>query len=491
MGALISYVHLLPFFPFTSDDGFSVVDFRAIRPDLGSWNDLEAFGRDYRLVFDGVVNHVSASSRYVQGYLAGDPAFRDFCIALPPDTDTSSVLRTRNLPLLHDYPAADGTTRWLWTTFSRDQVDLNFSNPEVLLEIADVLLFYAARGAAMVRLDAIPYLWKKLGTSCAHLPETHELIKLFRDVYDAAAPHVELLTETNVPHQENTSYFGNSGDEAQMIYNFSLAPLIVWSLYKGEAKQLTEWSRQITWISPRATYLNITATHDGIGMRPTEGILSEAERKELVQLAFDRKGDITGKRNADGSVAPYELNFSYFDAINDPRRPAAQKTEVQKFLVSQAIPIAMMGIPGIYVHSLFGSRNDLEGVKRTGRARSINRAQLPVDELEKELERPGALRHEVFTGIKRLLEIRAGQTAFHPDATQEVLSLHPSLFAFRRMNRETRQTVLALHNVSTETVEIDLPEPEAARSVSDLLTKETVTRRVTLDPYQVRWLLRP
>jgi sucrose phosphorylase len=491
LGGLISYVHLLPFYPFTSDDGFSVVDFRAIRPDLGSWEDVEAFSRDYRLVFDGVINHVSQASRYVQGYLAGDPAFREFCIALPPGTDTSSVLRTRNLPLLHDYQAADGTTRWLWTTFSRDQVDLNFWNPEVLLEIADVLLFYAARGAAMVRLDAIPYLWKKLGTSCAHLSETHELIKLFRDLYDAAAPHVALLTETNVPHHENTAYFGDKGDEAQMIYNFSLAPLIVWSLYRGNAEQLTAWSRQIAWISPRATYLNITATHDGIGMRPTEGILSEPERKELVQLAFDRNGDMTGKRNADGSVAPYELNLSYFDAINDPRHPQPQEIEVRKFLVSQAIPIAMMGVPGIYVHSLFGSRNDLEGVKRTGRARSINRAPLPVAELEAELEREGGLRREVFAGIRRLLEIRAAHSAFHPDARQEVLSLHPALFAFRRTNLETGETLLALHNVSAEAAEIELPEPEVSTPVRDLLSGQAAEGRyVTLAPFQVRWLLK-
>ena len=275
-----------------------------------------------------------------------------------------------------------------------------------------------------------------------------------------------------------------------MIYNFSLAPLIVWSLYKGDAGKLTEWSRQIDWVSPHATYLNITATHDGIGMRPTEGILSEAERKELVQLAFDRNGDMTGKRNADGSVAPYELNLSYFDAINDPRHPVGQETEVRKFLVSQAIPIAMMGIPGIYVHSLFGSRNDLEAVKRTGRARSINRAQLRAAELATDLEREGSLRREVFTGIKRLLEARAAHSAFHPDARQEVLSLHPALFAFRRVNPETGESVLALHNVSAETVEIELPEPEAAGRVRDLLTEEAVARHVTLGPYRVRWLLR-
>jgi len=487
IGGDISMVHLLPMYPFTSDDGFAVVDFRSVREDLGGWGDIETFGADYRTVFDAVVNHVSESSRYVQGYLQDDAAFRDFCIRRPPDADLSSVLRTRNLPLLHEYAGCDGP-RWLWTTFSRDQLDLNFANPEVLLEILDVLLFYAARGAAAIRLDAIPYLWKTAGTSCAHLPETHELIKLFRDIYDLAAPHALLLTETNVPHRENVSYFGNAGDEAQIIYNFSLAPLIVWSFYKGDATKLTEWAAGIEWISPRATYLNITATHDGIGMRPTEGILSEAERAELVQLSYDRGGDMTGKRNPDGSVMPYELNLSYFDAINDPRHAAPVEVLASRFLTAQAIPIAMMGIPGIYIHSLVGSRNDLEGVKCTGRARSINRTQLQAADLEAELNREGSLRRAVFQGIRHLLQVRAGEPAFHPDSRQEVLWLHPAVFAFRRTNRLTGDSVLALHNVSDAKAVIQLPEPEAHCVLRDLLTGIELSRQATLAPSRILWL---
>lgn len=485
----ISLVHLLPIYPYTSDDGFSVVDYRAVREDLGAWSDVQGLAGDYRVVLDGVVNHVSASSAYVRGYLQNEPAYRDFCISLPRDADVSSVLRTRNLPLLHEYAACDGP-RWLWTTFSADQVDLNFANPEVLVEILDVLLFYAAQGASVVRLDAIPYLWKKQGTTCAHLRETHELIKLIRDVYDMAAPHVLLLTETNVPHRENVSYFGHAGDEAQIIYNFSLAPLIVWSFYKGDARRLTEWARGIEWISPRATYLNITATHDGIGMRPTEGILSESERRELVQLSHDRHGGVTGKRNADGSVTPYELNITYFDAINDPRHPRPVEAEAARFIASQAIPMAMMGIPGIYIHSLLGSRNDLEAVERTGHPRSINRSRIEVARLEMELARPDSIRRQVFEGIRRLLRIRSGESAFHPDAGQEVLDVHPAVFALRRTNAATGASVLALHNVSDGPVTVRLPGPEADAALRDLLAGEQFEASATLalGPSQVRWL---
>ncbi len=484
VGGDITYLHLLPFYPYSSDDGFAVEDYRAVRRELGRWDDIRELATDYRLVFDGVINHVSASSVYMKGYCSGDPAFRDYFLALDPATDTSGVLRTRDLPLLHSYNTHAGV-KWLWTTFSRDQVDLNFANPEVLLEVLDVLLGYAANGASMIRLDAIPYLWKQLGTTCAHLPRTHEIIKLMRDVLDVVAPHVLLLTETNVPHRENVAYFGDRGDEAQMIYNFSLAPLILWSLVKGDAAVLADWARGLEETGPRATYLNITATHDGIGMRPTEGILSEAQRAELVRLARDHGGDVTGKRNADGSIAPYELNLSYFDAVNDPRASESDDAQVLRFIMSQAIPMSLLGMPGIYIHSLLGSRNDYEGARRTGRARGINRETLRMSELAAELAKPGSRRGRVFAEIKRMLAIRGRQSAFHPDAEQRIPDLGAGVFAVWRRNRETGQTLLALHNVTGQgrLVKAD------CEGVDVLAGCRVAGKEHALAPYQSRWIV--
>jgi len=483
VGEAVSYVHLLPFFPFTSDDGFAVTDFQTIRHDLGDWDDVRDFAADYRLVFDGVINHVSSSGIYMKGYASGDPKYKDYFISLPPDTDTRSVLRTRNLPLLHDYATADGT-KWLWTTFSRDQIDLNFRNPDVLLEILDVLLGYAANGASMIRLDAIPYMWKELGTSCAHLPQTHELIKLIRDVLLEAAPHVSLLTETNVPHRENVTYFGDRGDEAQVIYNFALAPLILWGLATGDASVLSRWAAGIEWIGPGATYLNITATHDGIGMRPTEGLLDEPARAVLVRRAKDHGGDVTGKRNSDGTISPYELNLNYFDAVNDPRSDESIDIQIKRFMVSQAIPMAMMGIPGIYIHSLLGSRNDYAGVNATGRARSINREQLIEEPLRRELAQPQSLRANVFGDMKRLLTLRAGQSAFHPDATQEILDWGGEIFAVRRHNRQTGQTIVAIHNMTARAIQLSQLTQHPGR---DLLATDSDDIK-QLSPYQIRWI---
>lgn len=485
-GASVTDVHLLPFYPFTSDDGFAVSDFRSVRPERGDWEDVRALSGDYRLVFDAVINHVSATGTYMQAYCAGKPDAEDFFVALDPQTDTSSVLRTRNLPLLHPYLTTSGT-RWLWTTFGPDQVDLNYANPDVLLEMLDVLLGYAARGAGMLRLDAIPYLWKQLGTSCAHLPQTHELIKLIRDALDLAFPETLLLSETNCPHRENTAYFGEAGDEAQVIYNFTLAPLILHAIVRGDASVLSGWARLVKVVSERATYLNITATHDGIGMRPTEGILPEGERRLLCDLAEQRGAGITGKRNADGSVSVYELNVTYFDALNDPAGGESAALQIDRFLLAHAITMSFVGIPGLYIHSLVGSRNDMAGVRRTGRARSVNRAQLSLSTLEAELADGSSLRNRVLTGIKQLLAIRARQPAFHPCAEQEILDCGPDVFALTRHDAKSGQRILALHNVTAKPVRVAVAEEY--RGGMDLVADGVAAgATMELGPYRVCWI---
>ncbi|MDR0902323.1 MAG: hypothetical protein LBM92_06105, partial [Opitutaceae bacterium] len=447
LGDAVSLVHLLPFFPFSSDDGFSVIDYRQIRDGLGGWEDVRALATHYRLVFDAVVNHASQSSNYIKGHCEGSPEYAGFAVAVPAGADTSGVFRTRNLPLLHPFQTARGEER-LWTTFSQDQVDLNFRNPRVLVEMTDVLLFYARNGASVLRLDAIPYLWKETGTPCVHLPQTHEIIKLWRDLLDIAAPHVLILTETNVPHAENLSYFGDRGDEAQIIYNFSLPPLLLWSLHSGDASILSRWARSLEHMGPRATYLNITSTHDGIGMRPAEGLLDGSQRGELCQLARRHGGDVTAKRNADGTDSVYELNITYFDALNDPRGGRPPSEQIDRFILSQAVPMALMGIPAFYLPSLLGSRNDPGLVARTGRARGINRPSFDARNIAAELGAPGSLRATVCSRLRHLLSVRAAIDAFHPDAAQEIASHGPSLFVVRRRNADTGGSVIACHNVS-------------------------------------------
>lgn len=485
-----SLVHLLPFYPWTDDDGFSVVDFRQVNPPLGDWQHIRLLAKKYRLIFDGVFNHVSKSSEYVRGHLNGEDAYHNFCINEDSAFDHSQVTRPRTSPLFHTYSSTTGEMR-LWTTFSEDQVDLNLANPAVLMELLDVVLFYASQGASMIRLDAIPYMWKATGTTCVHRPQTHAFIRIVRLVMDIAAPHVSILSETNVPHEENLTYFGNRGDEAQVIYNFTLPPLILYGLATGDAQPLTRWAATLIPPSENCTFLNITSTHDGIGMRPVEGILTGEQQKILTDLAVEHGGAVSTRSNPDGSQSPYELNLTFFDAINNPNAlEVDEEIQVRRFLVSQAIPMTLAGIPAIYIHSLVGSRNDTQGAHLSGIKRRINREKLQLDKLNAELANPESLRSRVFKGLMKLLEIRTSSSAFHPSATCTVIDLGRNIFALIRENKETGSRILALHNLCSTAVGCAVPEDFPLADTRDLLD-ETVAFKppyVLLPAYGIRWL---
>ncbi len=504
LGDAISGVHLLPFYPYSSDDGFSVIDYWQVNPDFGDWEDVTRIGRSFRLMFDAVINHISRSSSWFQAFLRDIQPYTHYFIVVDPNTDLSGVVRPRALPLLTPVETAGGT-KHVWTTFSDDQFDLNYANPAVLLEIIDLLLFYVERGAEIIRLDAIAYLWKEIGTSCIHLPQTHAVVKLWRAVLDAVAPGVIIITETNVPHQENISYFGDplpSGDtdEAQLVYQFSLAPLVLYAFHTGDARPLTEWAASLE-LPASATFFNFIASHDGIGVRPAEGLLSPDQMQLLVDRTLAHDGRVSYKTNPDGSKSVYELNVTLFDALNDPNHPQLD-ADVRRFLASQAIMLSLAGVPGIYVHSLFGSRNCYPCVEETGRARSINREKFRRADLEAQLADPASIQGQVLRGYLFLLRQRAAFPAFHPQAGQRVLPLHEALFALARtapgsLTGGGEETVLCLVNVSSGQLAIqvdlsawDLPQASAWQDLVQGKVYSTQDGRLalTVDGYQTLWL---
>ena len=392
---VFSTIHFLPFFPYSSDDGFSVIDFFSINPDLGTWQDVRDFHPDFGLMFDYVVNHISAQSPWFKKYLGGKRSYETLAIEMDPSTDLSQVTRPRSLPLLTEFKKQTGDRVHLWTTFSADQVDLNFASIDVVEKMIKVLLFYVAQGATVLRLDAVAYLWKAVGTACIHLSQTHDMVRLFRKVLDRVAPEVMLITETNVPHPENISYFGDGTNEAQMVYNFTLPPLLLYTFAKSDATALSRWAQGLEVPSNKNTFFNFTASHDGIGVRPLEGILPKNEVDELILIVEQNGGSVSYKHNPDGTRSPYELNITYIDALLDPKEEK-DPLHINRILVSQAIQYALPGVPATYIHSLLGSRNWQEGVQQTGQPRSINREKLNLDQLETELEDPGSFRSKVF-----------------------------------------------------------------------------------------------
>ncbi len=408
----INTIHILPFYPYTSDDGFSVIDYKKVNPELGTWDNIQDLNKHANLMFDAVINHISQKSDWFQKYLQNDTDFQDYFIEVDPNADLSDVVRPRALPLLTPFTDKDNNKKHVWSTFSADQIDINFASPKVFLAVLDVLLFYMQQGSKLIRLDAIAFLWKKIGTSCIHLPQTHEIIRIYKSILTTLDPDLVLITETNVPHQENISYFGNGTDEADMIYNFSLSPLLIYSVKKQDVSNLHEFASSVNLPSNKVCFFNFTASHDGVGVRPLEDILTPNEINELVQQSKDNNGFVSYKNNPDGSQSPYELNCNYFNLLSSSTTDT--QTRVNRFLLTQAVMLSMPGVPGIYIHSLLGSENDLEGVKKSGIKRRINREKLNFDTLLNELSNEKSIRYLIFTQYKKIIEGRIKHRAFHP-----------------------------------------------------------------------------
>lgn len=493
---IINSLHILPFYPSSSDGGFSVVSYNAVDPKMGSWREIEAISKDYRLMVDGVINHISQFSDWFKAYLAGDSYFQDYFIEVDPSVDLSKVVRPRATPLLSEYTDNEGKIRSVWTTFSKDQVDLNYKSHRVLRNVLDDLFYYIEKGATLIRLDAIAFIWKEIGTECVHLPQTHELIQLMREVLHEVAPEVIIITETNVPHHENVSYFGSGDDEAQMVYNFALPPLLLNSVIHSDTSKLTQWAQSLTLPSDKVCFFNFTASHDGIGLRPVKGILTDEEIDDLVTAVQNNGGLVSYRAEEDGSESPYELNCSYIDALTNPNEE--QCTRVKRLLVTQAAVLAMPGVPGIYFHSLVGSQNYLEGVKHSGINRSINREKYNIDWLENELSTQGSLQKTVFDSYKRLISIRVSEAAFNPFGEFRFLDLDSRVFTIEQICNRQEHRILALHNFSNETIDLEIPE-DIALPLCDLINSncrnflydnkiKNQDRKITLEPYQIMWL---
>ena len=492
----ISIVHLLPFFPYSSDDGFSVINYRSVNPAIGTWEHISRIGSDFDLMFDFVLNHVSRESLWFADFMENmPPGNRYFIEGDPDDPRLKQVTRPRAEPLMvrirtrHD-------VRHVWATFSKDQIDLNYANPDVLLQALDILLYYIRQGARVIRLDAVAFLWKQLGTCCIHLPQTHEIIKLMRDLLDDLEPRVILLTETNVPHKENVSYFGN-GDEAHMVYQFSLPPLMLQAIYSGSTLYLHGWLKNLQPAPAGCTFLNFTASHDGVGLRALEGIVPEEELGDLLEAMRHRGGFISHRTQPDGTQTPYELNISYFDALRDPD-VHHDRCHISRFLLSQTVAMSLQGVPAVYIHSLLATPNYHEGVENTGRTRTINRRRWHLGELMPVLEDQDSAAHTVFTVLRQRLALRRSIAAFHPDAIQTVFDLEDGLLGLRRVSLDGLQTVTALYNFTQVAREVSLREIGLAGmtpvDLNDLISAEAprykpdAADQLVLPAYGAYWL---
>jgi sucrose phosphorylase len=487
----VTGIHILPFFPYSSDDGFAVIDYLQVNPELGDWEQVKRIAQHFNLMVDLVINHVSSQHEWFQQFKAGELPGRHYFVTGDPSEDLSEVVRPRSSPLLTPVETAEGV-RHVWTTFSADQVDVDFKNPDVLIEYVKIIVAYVQAGARYIRLDAVGFLWKKRGTNCMHLPETHAMVRLFREILQMIDPGIALITETNVPNRENLSYFGNR-NEAHMIYNFSLPPLLLNALLQGRSDHLKTWMMSMPPAPIGCAYFNFTASHDGIGMRPAEGLLTEDEYAQLIDTMRKHGGKISMRTRPDGSQSPYEINISLFDALKGTVKGEDQ-WQVERFLCSQTIMMALEGIPAFYIHSLLATHNYAEGVEKTGHNRTINRYKWDLNTLEVALADPATPHAKVLKELTRLIKIRRQQTAFHPNATQ--YTLHPlnrALFAFWRQSLTRDQSIFSVHNLSDEPQELRFSDLNLVSTDDwfDLISGDKFADLDTvyiLKPYQSVWI---
>ncbi len=487
----VSSVHILPFFPYSSDDGFSVMDYLAVNESHGNWEDIERIARDYKLMADLVINHMSARSRWFENFRKRIEPGKDYFFEGNPRDDLSAVVRPRTSPLLNPVQTDDGE-RYVWCTFSEDQVDLNFANPKVLIEFAAIIRKYLERGVIVFRLDAVAFLWKEPGTPCIHLQQTHELIKILRLLIEHHSPDAVVITETNVPNRENLTYFGNA-NEAHVIYNFSLPPLLINTLVTGDCRHLKTWLMSMPPAQMGTTYLNFIASHDGIGMRPTDGLLTDEEKRRLINTMDSFGGKVSYRRTPDGRDQPYEINIALYDALQGTAESGRDHWQLQRFICAHTVMLALEGIPAFYIHSLLATENDLERVEHTGRLRSINRSQWHLDELETKLADPLSHHSEAFKKLKRLIALRRKQPAFHPNATQFTLHLGLQLFGFWRQSMRRDQSIFCIHNISDEVQQVALSDinligTDHWQDLISGMTIDDLSGSITLKPYQSVWL---
>ena len=491
---LVNTIHLLPFFPSSSDDGFSVTDYRSVDAAHGDWEDIQHLGRRFGLMFDAVINHASAQGSWFQAFLRNEEPFSDFFIDVKGAPSLTSVVRPRTTPLLTDFGTPTGM-RSIWTTFGADQADLNYRNPEVLLRILDTLLYYVGRGASAIRLDAIGYIWKELGTACIHLPQAHAIVSLVREAILAVAPQVLLLTETNVSQRENLRYLGEGRPEAHLAYNFALPPLLLHAFLTAQATTLTDWAAAFPTLPDGTAVLNVLATHDGIGLNGCRGFLPESEIDLLAKRIEAAGGYVSRKAGPGGASDPYELNINYMDALDAARDDRGQDQSIQRFLTAHAIMLALQGVPALYFQSLFGSKGWKEGVNLSGRPRSINREKLAYADLCADLANAGSVRSQVYGGLARLFRARKTSPAFSPSCRQEVLRAGDGLLAILRGDDAADGQVMCIHNVThnEQPFEWGLWSAAGARArVYDMISQREFEFgtgvSLRLAPYEFLWL---
>ena len=417
LAGLFGGVHILPFYYPSNgvDAGFDPIDHTQIDPGLGNWEDIMALGQDVDLMADLIVNHISSASPqfidysekgedsiYYGMFLTMDSIFPNGA----SEADLLTIYRPRpGLPFSY-CTLKNGKKRLLWTTFTKQQIDINVNHPQTQAYLQSVLQTLHDNNVRMVRLDAVGYAVKKAGSSCFMIPETFAFIETLAQ--EAAKLEMEVLVETH-------SYFGKQieiASQVDRVYDFALPPLVLHAIFNRTSRYLKRWLT----ISPRNA-ITVLDTHDGIGVidigpdgadlleRP--GLIPPEELDALVQRIHTNSNGQS--RQATGTAASnldlYQINCTFYDAL---------ARNNHDYLLARAIQFFAPGVPQVYYVGLLAGENDMDLLAKSGVGRDINRHFYTPEEINQALQRPVVKslfelirfrnRHPAFDGIFRLLE---------------------------------------------------------------------------------------
>lgn len=466
-GALASSLHLLPPFPSTSDWGFAPLDHRTIAPAFGDWSHITALAQRFKLSLDLILNHVASEHGWFQSFLAGRPDAKGLFITVNPGMDFTNVARSRHHPPISNHGAPERPL-WVWTRYGRDQIDLNWCNPEVLVRFAELIRYYAAKGIVGLRLDALPFIWKEDGTSCSNLPQTIQILRILRRAADLTHPSPYLIAEADTIMGKNP-YVGEAGDLGQLSYRYESAQIVLHMILASSKAIFDPWIDRLASLAEPGHALNLLTTHDGIYLRPKDPPLP----KEALQVLMDRTlagGGHVIWREVAGEERPYELDITLPDLLDGPDGRMHGRLSAALAVIS-----CLPGIPLLYLGTLLGIRNAYDLVARTGDSRAINRGTLHLDEALERLAGGNPQSH-VVERLSRFLKGRRRLDAFAPHAPIRRIAAGDTMVAFERLGvRSWAGLYLSLH-----------PEPiEVALSAGcfDVETGRPLGTREVLQPY--------
>jgi len=480
-------VHFLPFYPSSSDSGFAVKDHYKVDKRLGNWSDIKKFSNKNNVMADIVINHSSARGLWFKNFLKNKKPGKNYFLTVSPKFNTSKVIRPRDHKLLKKINIFN-KNEYLWRTFSADQLDLNFKNPSVLLRFIKIMITLINHGVTVFRLDAIAYLWKESGTKCINLHQTHEVIKLFRTICNVLNVETIIVTETNLPEKENISYFGKN-DEANWIYNFSLPPLLVHAFLFENSTYLNRWSKKLPSLKVGNSYLNFIASHDGIGMRPVEGILNKKTIKQLLDRLKRNGSKFSYRKVQSKTKKVYEANITVFNALYKSNFDKLGKFFFERYISAHAIMISFEGVPAIYFNSLFGTSNDEAKFIITGNNRDVNRYKWNEKNIKNLLKNDKSKQSIFYKALTKLLDIRRKQKAFHPNALRSNINLGNKIFCFKRSSLDKKQTILSITNLSHKT---QYPKLNKKYTLWKNLINPQINflnqKSFDLKPFETKWL---